>query len=425
MIAEHERRHGIFYALVLLFKYNGQILLEKLKIVSWSWVIINFLAVFHLMVLHAKKTYDEFKARNLESICDTAMATIIYGFSTFTFVYWISRQKALNEILEFIDRNQRERSLEGMTFVESVKANTTQRRLTVVWTVMCMAGVMSWGLVPLLSGKRVLPLNCWYPIETTTPVVYETLYFLQLFGQYGVGLAFGNGSGLFMALVIVLCGQLDVLFASLKNVYYQTDRMANKPLPEHECASDVDEYAYSEESIVTNVKPKFSVIDNTNYKIFLKRNFQKCIQHHQFILEAAKKFENLYFPYCWVKSMQVTIQLCFLAFLMVTSEKSVFRGINLLNYSSLTLLELLMFTYFGQTLKEQSVKVNMAFWRSNWYEHLDLIQKDILIFLINAKRPIVMSAGKFYPMDLSRFISVVTQAISFLTLLRKLDLKSS
>lgn len=104
---------------------------------------------------------------------------------------------------------------------------------------------------------------------------------------------------------------------------------------------------------------------------------------------------------------------------------TIVRAINLINYVSLTFIELLMFTYYGEVLKEQSVKVNTAFWMSNWYEHLDLIRKDIFIFTTNAKRPVVLTAGKLYPMDLAKFISVVTQAISFLTLLRKLDLKSS
>lgn len=316
MIKEHERPK-VFSALVLFFKINGQILFKP-KILSYLWVIINFLGVFHLMVLHAKTTYDEFKARNLESICDTAVATLIYGFSSFTYIYWMVRQRALNEIIEFIEQNQREKSLEGITFVESKTANAKQRRWQLIWESMCLTGVMCWGAVPLITGKRVLPLNCWYPMETTTPVVYEALYFLQLFGQFGIGITFGNGSALFMALVMVLCGQFDVLFASLKNMYYQADRMSNKRLPEHENPMNEIDYVYSKETKAEKMKVKTTLIINSDYQSLLKTCFKKCIDHHKFILEAARKFEDLFYPYCLIKTLQITLQLCFLVFLMVS-----------------------------------------------------------------------------------------------------------
>ena len=82
------------------------------------------------------------------------------------------------------------------------------------------------------------------------------------------------------------------------------------------------------------------------------------------------------------------------------------RTVNLVQYLALTLTELLMFTYFGELLRNHSVRAGEAFWRSNWWPHACLIKGDILIFLVNTKRVVKVTAGKFYLMDIQRLRSV-------------------
>lgn len=43
----------------------------------------------------------------------------------------------------------------------------------------------------------------------------------------------------------------------------------------------------------------------------------QCVQLHRFILGACKELEELFNPYCLVKSIQVTLQLCLLVFVGV------------------------------------------------------------------------------------------------------------
>lgn len=82
------------------------------------------------------------------------------------------------------------------------------------------------------------------------------------------------------------------------------------------------------------------------------------------------------------------------------------RILNLVQYVTLTFIELLMFTYFGELLRGHSVRSGEAFWRSQWWTHTAAIRQDVFILLANSKRAVQLTAGKFYAMDVERLRSV-------------------
>ena len=82
------------------------------------------------------------------------------------------------------------------------------------------------------------------------------------------------------------------------------------------------------------------------------------------------------------------------------------RAINLLQYLALTLSELFLFTYFCELLRGHSIRAGEAFFRSQWWPNANHIKRDIFIFLINTKRVVKVTAGKFYTMDVQRLRSV-------------------
>lgn len=179
---------------------------------------------------------------------------------------------------------------------------------------------------------------------------------------------------------------------------------------------------------------------------------KECVKHHHAILNVCLAMENFFNPYCLIKSLQITFQLCFLLFISVNvrhserqkqlfmniyillsscnrvqlslfqqSTTSILRNINLIQYVSLTSMELLIFTYFGEVLRIQSLRIGESLMRSSWVERSVAMKKDALIILQNASRPVTLTSGKFYPMDIQRFKSVrapQNYCISFSILLR-------
>ncbi|XP_075144813.1 odorant receptor 85e isoform X2 [Haematobia irritans] len=404
------------------------------RCLAWCYSIFCVLSSLHMAILFIKTTFDTLQSGELEEITDSLTMAIIYSFATFATCYWLYRSVTLIKFINGVNRKYRHHSMAGLTFVSSKRSIVLAHKICKYWQTACIAGVVSWGLAPLLLGSHTLPLNCWYPFDPLKPQLYKPMYATQLWCQFLMGCIFGNGSALFVSVVLIMLGQLDVLYCSLKNLNYHAQllfgedinalRKIQLDLPSAK-DDELNQYALLEEHPI-NLR-ELSLSKMTKYssmKQALHDSLIECVHIHQFILQSCDTLEKLFNPYCLIKSLQITLQLCLLAFVGVAGERSTMRTINLIQYLALTLSELLMFTYCGEMLSSHSIRAGEAFWRSQWWIHGHLYKSDILIFLTNSKRMMKLTAGKFYLMDVQRLRSVVTQAFSFLTLLQKLAEKN-
>ncbi|CAD6991346.1 unnamed protein product [Ceratitis capitata] len=425
----------LFMAQVLAFKATGQIPFNWRWRLGYIYCFIVIAQTFLLAVLFLKSSYIMLLSGKLEEITDALTMTIIFWFSVYAACYWLLRWRRLMAFLELINQQYWHHSLPGLSFVSWQRTYLLAKRMTIVWTVACVLGTVLYGLAPLVMGVRALPLKAWYPFDPLQPYVYELVYVMQLSAQIIMGATFGNGSALYVSLVILMCGQFDVLYCSLKNLSHYARlrccsgveilRKEQAALPKS-LDDELNQYMYCREHLtnLSLLQHLYTQQPALTLPEALHLGVVQCVQLHRFILDACKELEELFNPYCLVKSIQVTLQLCLLVFVGVAGERSMVRIVNLAQYVTLTLVELLMFTYFGELLRGHSVRCGEAFWRSQWWTHTIPIRQDILILLANSKRAVRLTAGKFYAMDIERLRSVVTQAFSFLTLLQKLAAKN-
>ncbi|EDV94818.1 putative odorant receptor 85e [Drosophila grimshawi] len=398
-------------------------------------LLVAFISL-HLGMLFTKTTLDALPTGNLEDITDALTMTIIYFFTAYGIIYWCLRSKRLSHYLTHINREYRHHSLAGVSFVNMHATYSWARRFSFIWFIACMAGVIFWGVTPLVLGIRVLPLRCWYPFDAMAEHIYPFIYAIQLYGQMIVGSTFAYGGLLFVSISSMLLGQYDVLYCSLKNLDAHARLMAGESLRDlralqqelllDESTCELGQYAMLQEQptdldrfTLTRMEPPLSLTRGAHAGLV------ECVRLHRFILECAAELEELFSPYCLFKSLQITFQLCLLVFVGVSGSREVVRVINQLQYLILTIFELLMFTYCGELLSRHSVRVGDAFWRGIWWQHAPNMKRDVLIFLVNSRRAVRITAGKFYVMDVNRLRSVITQAFSFLTLLQKLAAKKT
>ncbi|XP_011188297.1 putative odorant receptor 85e [Zeugodacus cucurbitae] len=425
----------LFVAQVICFKATGQIPFNLGYGLGYVYCFFVITQTLHMAVLFLKTSYEMLLNGKLEEITDALTMTIIFWFSVYAACYWLLRWQRLLVFLRRINHHYWHHSLPGLSFVSSHRTFVLANRMSIVWTVACVAGTLLYGFAPLVMGVHVLPLKCWYPFDPLQPYVYELLYVLQLSAQMIMGATFGNGSALFVSLVILMCGQFDVLYCSLKNLSYyarlrssfEVEKLRNEQAALPITSDDeLNQYMYCQEHLtnLSTLQLLYTQQSAVTLPEALHMAVVQCVQLHRFILDACKELEELFNPYCLVKSIQVTFQLCLLVFVGVAGERSMVRILNLVQYVTLTFIELLMFTYFGELLRGHSVRCGEAFWRSQWWTHSVAIRKDIIILLANSKRAVRLTAGKFYAMDVERLRSVVTQAFSFLTLLQKLAAKN-
>ncbi|KAL7730913.1 hypothetical protein ACLKA6_014156 [Drosophila palustris] len=390
----------------------------------------------HLGLLFSKSTLDALPTGDLENITDALTMTLIYFFTAYACIYWCVRSKRLLSYLHFINQQYRHHSLAGVSFVNCHATYRWANNFSAIWMGACLAGVIFWGITPLVLGHHALPLKCWYPFDALAGRIYPLVYAIQLYGQIIVGTSYGYGGLMFVTLSLLLLAQFDVLYCSLKNLDAHARLLSGESLMKlsalqselllDDASCELGQYALLKEHATDlhrltckRLRP-FPSLQSAAHS-----GLVECVRLHRFILECAAELEQLFSPYCLCKSLQITIQLCLLVFVGVSGSREVVRVINQLQYLGLTLFELLMFTYCGEQLRRHSVRVGDAYFRSSWWIHAPQMRNDVLIFLANSRRAVEITAGKFYVMDVNRLRSVITQAFSFLTLLQKLDAKKA
>ena len=81
---------------------------------------------------------------------------------------------------------------------------------------------------------------------------------------------------------------------------------------------ELNQYVYSKEHLTDlNVFAPHYNHYGKPLRIALHESLVECVRLHRFILESCDTLEELFNPYCLIKSLQITLQLCLLVFVGV------------------------------------------------------------------------------------------------------------
>lgn len=79
---------------------------------------------------------------------------------------------------------------------------------------------------------------------------------------------------------------------------------------------ELNQYFVSQE-VFENLDNIVEQLVKKNLKNATKDALNECIRHHQAIVKVCSLLEEFYNPFCLFKSLQMTIELCFLVFVSV------------------------------------------------------------------------------------------------------------
>ncbi|XP_005189143.1 odorant receptor 83a [Musca domestica] len=399
-----------------------------------------YLVSIQIAILYVCTIYLNYDSGDLELLVNCMIQTIIYVWTIVMKVYFRRvRPHHLEGMVDTINAEYRTRSAIGFTYVTMDQCLDMSNRWIKTYVYCCFIGTVFWLLLPIAYGDRSLPLACWYPLDYKEPVIYETIYFLQSVGQIQVAAAFSASSGFHMVLAILISGQYDSLFCSLKNILatvairmHSTKEELRKLYELQESTdSELNEFYCSEEItcdinmlVHINASPKQALMSSQEFRYHFRHAFAECVHHHWYILDSLKSMEKFYSPIWFFKTGEVILLMCLVAFVSVkstTANSSFMKVVSLGQYLMLVAWELLIICYFGEIIFINSQRCGDAILRSPWYLQMREMKNDFLLFLLNSYRPFKLTAGKMYPLNVERFRGVITTAFSFLTLLQKMD----
>ncbi|XP_067215826.1 putative odorant receptor 19b isoform X3 [Linepithema humile] len=92
--------------------------------------------------------------------------------------------------------------------------------------------------------------------------------------------------------------------------------------------------------------------------------------------------------------------------------------ITFILYTGCVLSTILAYCYVGECLINESAGLRETFYNSEWYSKPPLYVKSVSICMTRIEKPLILTNGKFIPLSLNTFTSIVKTSMAYLSMLR-------
>ncbi|XP_044014852.1 odorant receptor 67c-like [Aphidius gifuensis] len=352
---------------------------------------------------------------DLDSLSSIIPETCFTALGVFKWFYCILNIDKLKKVLKALetchklgykinDKDKEYKIYHGIM----LKAKKSSELFMILWYIFVVVGVSQWSTNPIIkdyyknlyihknndyniSLSRSYPVEIYLPIEVNSFKRYVMLYICNACAIVGAGIGMNSCDILCVFIMIFISAHLKYL---------------------NDCLIDIKDL-------------KLIMSSNNPYDEF-KKKLKNCIIYHQQILEVYRVYEDYSTRVLFVQCIENTVGLCLLSLRASTMKYSPSIDFwmpftSLLEYSIGIAIELSVFCYFGTQLEELGLKVGDSFFSSYWERLPQLDTQKILLFgIINAQKPILITGGPFYILNLPTFKTLIYMSISNAVVLRQL-----
>ncbi|XP_075168621.1 odorant receptor 45a-like isoform X2 [Haematobia irritans] len=148
-----------------------------------------------------------------------------------------------------------------------------------------------------------------------------------------------------------------------------------------------------------------------------------CIKFHRRTLRMTIDLNNLYGAIIFVKFIVSGTQICCLAFHLVRGNNSLFNIVYLLMFLSAAALQLILYCYNGQRLKDESLMVCTSVYSTFDFSKIPKTTQKMLLIPMMRAQQFSELRGVFFTVDLSLYLWVFRTAGSLIAALKTLEEK--
>nr|AXM05167.1 odorant receptor [Campoletis chlorideae] len=273
--------------------------------------------------------------------------------------------------------------------------------LIYTFTLIVQLGALNYIYTPLVENRgknetdRMLPFKLWVDLPVTTSPYYEIIYTIQSLSTIHSGICtfcFDN---------FVCCFNIHVA-AQLKIVGHKFEVV-------------VDEYL---ESLNDNIK---CFKDGRSVRSL----FANCVRDHLKLVKYVEKMEQ---AFTWILLGQLllsSISICIGGFRFATSN-TIRIKFFFFPHCFGNILQIYLYTWACNDIAHESNGLSTCVYNIKWYllphdETGKMIKHGIVMVLCRVRRPLVLTAGKFAPVTLETFKSIVSTAVSYFTMMQQMS----
>ncbi|KAK2582179.1 hypothetical protein KPH14_004536 [Odynerus spinipes] len=361
---------------------------------------------------------------DIERLANTINPLGLHISGLVKWIYCLCKSKEINELVTDLDRcyslsKKIDSSNEcDLPKIEMENVCKNSRMWLYGWVTVCVYGTVQWcfnALFQKLYNNQIdilendtlvytspLPYITWQPWSIETGYGYASTFLIQFVGAVSSAIGVSCYDSLHVSIFMVLCGQLQCL---------------------HLLLIDID-----------------SVIGTREIEEKLEKKLRYCVDHHTAILKISRDLETFANLPMFIQCIETIIIICLLSFEMSTVQfntdsESMMKLFSLMEYFSAVSLQLYVFCFYATRIYFLSLRIADSVYACGWelamYDKIENTSKNkqlsikmrhsLLLFLLRAQNPIIMTGGPFYILSLETFKSVMSLAVSNAIILRQLS----
>ncbi|XP_018301346.1 odorant receptor 4-like [Mycetomoellerius zeteki] len=348
------------------------------------WIItIGFIGLCHCLYFSTHLNVQNF-FNLVDCLCSfLAHAKVI----TKLIAFWVNQQKFV-ETLTLItdDWSDCAKNDVGMR-VMTDKAKISDRITNMIFILHTMT-ITAYCIGPIIADvditdKIELPLinKVKLPFSVNTQQMYRVVLIIEFIHMILTNWASGVINIIFLAMIIHVGGQMDVL-----------QRWLAEFIPKE--------------------------IENEQKSVVITTN--EIILKHQKIIQFSENIESLYTYIALLLFASNTILMCSLGFLIVTAlgtDDVVEQMMKCLLFFMSTNLEAFIFCYAGEYLNSKSKEIGFATYNCAWYNLKSKDSRILLLIILRSQKQLTLTAGKIMDLTLESFTSIMNASGSYLSVL--------
>nr|AXM05142.1 odorant receptor [Campoletis chlorideae] len=283
------------------------------------------------------------------------------------------------------------------------------------FTFFALSTVCTYTAYPIIEnvGKnetdRIHPFTIWLNFPTSSTPYFELIFVIEILSCFHSGICYFCFDNLLCIINVFTAGQFRMLQRKLELVQY------------------TDEYDSQTNSFTEiSVKDKyenFSKIVSAEKQYRPNKTLKNCIEKHQCLIEFIKLVEEMYTYVILGQVVIFSLLICLVSYQAVLADGEFSRRMIFIVHFAGTFTQLFMFTLTCDDLIRESQAVAEAAYAARWYRCLSdpsrrTLGKDLIFVIMRARRPCCLTAGGFFPISLETFTTILSTAMSYLTLLR-------
>ncbi|XP_023721131.1 odorant receptor coreceptor-like [Cryptotermes secundus] len=163
-------------------------------------------------------------------------------------------------------------------------------------------------------------------------------------------------------------------------------------------------------------RPEDRHVNRNAFRLYLV----KCVKYHQAVIEFVNSLNEIVSLITSVKIVNFPPILCMTGFEMTQSFDNYEQFLQFATLFAISLLLIAAYCWFGQQVIDESEKVQLAFYSTDWYNQTPEYRSLLPLAIMRASRPLKVKAGVFFDMSFLTLASLVNVSYRYFTMLIQL-----